>query len=323
MESKEREELIRRYCKLSAVPMPAILTTFAVPLVWLVLVMTDEIRFNSTGIYYPGLSVCLGLTAAMLGLFLWSLITLVKGMDKPEWKEIEGDRTVRTAGTSWLSQNLSAGARRRAYRAAKQYGIQVPAENGVTVMVVLLPLLILCGSFVPEYLNSIAEQKQIIQIVGAAETRIKTVFEKQNYRVIVTDPSVTQTHEYSVICTRETSDDAYTSLYLNRYGQIESVHYHLLADTSLDQTDQLARFNTAVQEMNGLLKDSGVEARPASLLDYSALPDSLAQPFLKDTDNVDMFQSAQASGLEFSLGWYVTDRSENDPAYLYFTVEPD
>ena len=168
MESKEREELIRRYCKLSAVPMPAILTTFAVPLVWLVLVMTDEIRFNSTGIYYPGLSVCLGLTAAMLGLFLWSLITLVKGMDKPEWKEIEGDRTVRTAGTSWLSQNLSAGARRRAYRAAKQYGIQVPAENGVTVMVVLLPLLILCGSFVPEYLNSIAEQKQIIQIVVKA-----------------------------------------------------------------------------------------------------------------------------------------------------------
>jgi hypothetical protein len=236
MESKEREELIRRYCKLSAVPMPAILTTFAVPLVWLVLVMTDEIRFNSTGIYYPGLYVCLGLTAAMLGLFLWSLITLVKGMDKPEWKEIEGDRTVHTAGTSWLSQNLSAGARRRAYRAAKQYGIQVPAENGVTVMVVLLPLLILCGSFVPEYLNSIAEQKQIIQIVGAAETKIKTVFEKQNYRVIVTDPSVTQTHEYSVICTRETSDDAYTSLYLNRYGQIESVHYHLLADTSLDQT---------------------------------------------------------------------------------------
>ena len=65
MESKEREELIRRYCKLSAVPMPAILTTFAVPLVWLVLVMTDEIRFNSTGIYYPGLYVCLGLTAAM------------------------------------------------------------------------------------------------------------------------------------------------------------------------------------------------------------------------------------------------------------------
>lgn len=111
MLTEKEEKLIKKYCLFPKIAIAAIATTFVLCGVWLILVMIDDIAFNSKSFYEVGLYTFLGFVIIYIIIFCYSMLSAKIGMTKKAWRDIverlavaqtNKDYSVQTAGALGL-----------------------------------------------------------------------------------------------------------------------------------------------------------------------------------------------------------------------------
>lgn len=108
MLTEEEKKLINKYYLYPKIGITALIMTFLLGGVWLVLVMIDDIGFKNRSFYLVGFFVYLLLAIALLAIFAFCFIVTKFGMSDKKWQEIVQKASAYQAELNYGAQIASA-----------------------------------------------------------------------------------------------------------------------------------------------------------------------------------------------------------------------
>lgn len=171
-----------------------------------------------------------------------------------------------------------------ALRMAEIFRIKVPRAKKYVWLLILVPVLLLTAVYIPEFAASKRTADQGRELAAAAVYEVRDALEQGCANVIVDDPL----EEYrsfgyqliGVLNDRDDKDSSRISLYVGNNGQISEVNYTLAIDIQDTKEANLERVQQNVEELHGLLVNSGVGAEKPELLELPEFPDGFLDQFM-------------------------------------------
>lgn len=217
------------------------------------------------------------------------------------------NKTVRGVGTAAevagaIGAVATAGAMnaeiaRNAEAMAEAYGVAVPKAKKLRLALVLVPLLVLIGAYIPQYVQANAAMQQNTLIVSQRLEAVSTALEPVCEYLSVDDPAERyQDYGYRIIGYLRgmytNTEKCYIYISFDASGVIESISYDEEIDITLSPEENLSRLEKDFETLHrALQKAADFPLKSPELLTVYQLSDEFKEAFLTGT----YYQSLQFS----------------------------
>ena len=336
MLTEHEEKLIQRYYIYPKIAITAVIMALALGVPFILLEMIDDLVFHDEEVIFWGLYVYLGFAALYLILFCYCTLRAKLGMRKEEWQELQRrlsvcqsqsdysgavamgatgrlmqksqNKTVRGVGTAAevagaIGAVATAGAMNaeiahNAQAMAEAYGVPLPRTKGLRTVLVLLPLVILIGTYIPQYSHAHTAMQQNTLLVSQ---RIEEI-----------------TKALDPVCEYISADDlrgmntdapkCYVYISLDSTGVLESLSYDEEIIMSLSLEENLSRIEKDFETLHRVLQKADIPTQSPELLTTYQLSEEFREAFLAGT----YYQSIDCS-----------ENGESTRVYWSFETEPE
>ena len=323
---KERKQ-IQRYCVYPKIALAAIIMSFVMCGLLVLLEMIDDLVFHNKGFQPAGLITIIGFVVVYVVIFCYCMLCPRFGMRGRQWRELqarlqvkqtEKDRSGQVAGTlamqasSRLLKNSNndtakhiggamevAGAVSavatasdvlsetwmNAEEMANTYGVRIPKIKKWIVGLGVLPVLIVIGVYIPQYMQGRQDMKESIAVCTERIETVKEALAPVCEYVYADNPQESYS-DYSYHVTgnlRERGDGvqaSYVYITFDTNGTITEIHYTEEIDPNVSLEENLTRIRQDFEILHGPLADLDVPVADPDLLMVYELPDTFQQEFL-------------------------------------------
>lgn len=253
---------------------------------------------------------------------------LLSRCDNPHLKDAGSAFDAAAAVGSVLTvHQMTSEVSRNVKTVAQVLGVTLPKAGKYVLAVVLLPILLLVGVYIPQF--GASKQASDASRKAASETvyAVQAALEPGCDHVQIDDPLERyRSTGYSVsgyLYDRESPYDSYVSVSIGNDGRIKETVYVMDIDIQATKEENLSRAKTELEKMNSLLIDSGAPALSANVLAKVTLPEEFTAQFAQasyyETVDVDIDDNAYVR--------YHTDPEEEydeySSSYFYFRIKAE
>ena len=233
------------------------------------------------------------------------------------------NKTVRGAGTAAqvagavgavaTAGAMSAEIAHNAQAMAEAYGVPLPRTKGLRTVLVLLPLVILIGTYIPQYSHAHTAMQQNTLLVSQRIEEITKALDPVCEYISADDPAERyQDYGYRVIgYLRGMNTDApkcYVYISLDSTGVLESLSYDEEIIMSLSLEENLSRIEKDFETLHRVLQKADIPTQSPELLTTYQLSEEFREAFLAGT----YYQSIDCS-----------ENGESTRVYWSFETEPE
>ena len=199
-------------------------------------------------------------------------------------------------------------------RVADVFQVKLPRTGFLAVVCILLPSILVAGSFVPVLIGSYHEGNEAI-------AKREVVFE--NYNNAFTDM------DYGVHFLQDKKSDdiifnfsdkadkrKYVSIEGNRYGELEAFNVIYPIDLSKTSQENIEDMKLFVKDMEIKFKSSNNDLKALANQNFVELFDSVSDEYTSKETNEEVFTQNESDEVEVSLSSHVDDNP-----YFYFKIE--
>ena len=363
MEREQEAKLIRKYCLYPVLAKAFLLMALLIGVLWLLLVMIGDMVFDGD-FYALGLGVYLAIVVGYTTAFCICFLKPRLGMRKEPWQRIAARSNAmlsqrdysgqiaavlgaRAAGNllhrtdhgragdafdamaavgsvamvSRMANELGANAR----LVAGVLGVPIPKAGKYVAAIVLVPVFVLIGVFIPQYISS--QQAADLESATAAKTvyALQDAFQQDCQQVMIDDPM--EDHDplgYRVsgyLYSYDEPYNAYISITVENDGQISEVVYSVDVNLQASKEENLENAKSSILKLNGMMNDAHVPARDNILLEECTLPEEFCSRFGEISYYEDLYLP---QGDQISVS-YMTDSEEDydeySTSYIYFRID--
>ena len=252
------------------------------------------------------------------------------------------NKTVRGVGTAAevagaIGAVATAGAMnaeiaRNAEAMAEAYGVAVPKAKKLRLALVLVPLLVLIGAYIPQYVQANAAMQQNTLIVSQRLEAVSSVLKPVCEYLSVDDPAERyQDYGYRIIGYLRgmytNTEKCYIYISFDASGVIESISYDEEIDITLSPEENLSRLEKDFETLHrALQKAADSPLKSPELLTVYQLSDEFKEAFLTGTYYQSLQFSADVGNSRVYWGFETESEEEfddyTDPrVYLYSSCQ--
>lgn len=241
------------------------------------------------------------------------------------------NKTVRGAGTAAqvagavgavaTAGAMSAEIAHNAQAMAKAYGVPLPRTKGLRTVLVLLPLVILIGTYIPQYSHAHTAMQQNTLLVSQRIEEITKALDPVCEYISADDPAERyQDYGYRVIgYLRGMNTDApkcYGYISLDSTGVLESLSYDEEIIMSLSLEENLSRIEKDFETLHRVLQKADIPTQSPELLTTYQLSEEFREAFLAGTyyQSIDCSENGESTRVYWS---FETESEEEFDEYTH------
>ena len=241
------------------------------------------------------------------------------------------NKTVRGAGTAAqvagaVGAVATAGAMNaeiahNAQAMAEAYGVPLPRTKGLRTVLVLLPLVILIGTYIPQYSHAHTAMQQNTLLVSQRIEEITKALDPVCEYISADDPAERyQDYGYRVIgYLRGMNTDApkcYVYISLDSTGVLESLSYDEEIIMSLSLEENLSRIEKDFETLHRVLQKADIPTQSPELLTTYQLSEEFREAFLAGTyyQSIDCSENGESTRVYWS---FETESEEEFDEYTH------
>ena len=241
------------------------------------------------------------------------------------------NKTVRGAGTAAqvagaVGAVATAGAMNaeiahNAQAMAEAYGVPLPRTKGLRTVLVLLPLVILIGTYIPQYSHAHTAMQQNTLLVSQRIEEITKALDPVCEYISAYDPAERyQDYGYRVIgYLRGMNTDApkcYVYISLDSTGVLESLSYDEEIIMSLSLEENLSRIEKDFETLHRVLQKADIPTQSPELLTTYQLSEEFREAFLAGTyyQSIDCSENGESTRVYWS---FETESEEEFDEYTH------
>lgn len=245
---------------------------------------------------------------------------------------------VRTAGTAAevagaIGAVTTAGAMlaelaANAEAMAEAYHVPVPDTKKLRLALILIPLVVLIGVYIPQYVEANEVKQQNAALVAERIGNISAALDPVCEAIYADDPTERyQSYGYRVsgyLRGMLTDDErCYAYVSLTKTGEIESVSYDEEIDLSLSPEENLSRVEKDFETLSRALRKTTAPAESSELLTACQLSQEFREAFLSGTYYDEIYLSETVGALRIICSFQTDPEEEFDEytrPYIYLYV---
>lgn len=241
------------------------------------------------------------------------------------------NKTVRGAGTAAqvagavgavaTAGAMSAEIAHNAQAMAEAYGVPLPRTKGLRTVLVLLPLVILIGTYIPQYSHAHTAMQQNTLLVSQRIEEITKALDPVCEYISADDPAERyQDYGYRVIgYLRGMNTDApkcYVYISLDSTGVLESLSYDEEIIMSLSLEENLSRIEKDFETLHRVLQKADIPTQSPELLTTYQLSEEFREAFLAGTyyQSIDCSEDGESTRVYWS---FETESEEEFDEYTH------
>lgn len=241
------------------------------------------------------------------------------------------NKTVRGAGTAAqvagavgavaTAGAMSAEIAHNAQAMAEAYGVPLPRTKGLRTVLVLLPLVILIGTYIPQYSHAHTAMQQNTLLVSQRIEEITKALDPVCEYISADDPAERyQDYGYRVIgYLRGMNTDApkcYVYISLDSTGVLESLSYDEEIIMSLSLEENLSRIEKDFETLHRVLQKADIPTQSPELLTTYQLSEEFREAFLAGTyyQSIDCSENGESTRVYWS---FETESEEEFDEYTH------
>ncbi len=229
---------------------------------------------------------------------------------------------VATAGA--MSAELAANAEAM----AEAYHVPIPDTKKLRLALVLVPLVILIGVYIPQYVMANEAKQQNAALVAERIGNISAALDPVCETIYADDPTERyQSYGYRVsgyLRGMLTDDErCYAYVSLTKTGEIESISYDEEIDLSLSPEENLSRVEKDFETLSRALRKTTSPAESPELLTVCQLSQEFREAFLSGTYYDEIYLSETVGSLRVICSFQTDPKEEFDEythPYIYLYV---
>lgn len=228
-------------------------------------------------------------------------------------------------GTLATVTQMTNELRRNAKCIAAIYGVKVPKARNYVLAVILIPVLLLIGVYIPQFVS--AKQNADAGIVQASKSvyALQDSFKTDCDHVSIDDPKEGYNGSgYDVTGYLYAYDEPYQSyiwVTVGNDGQICEVIYCIDVDVHASKEETLEKASLDLLKLNVMMNDSNVKAVSEQMLSEYTLPEMFVEQFADHSYYENLRVSVDES---YSVSYVTEPEEEYDESsepYIYITLE--
>lgn len=241
------------------------------------------------------------------------------------------NKTVRGAGTAAqvagavgavaTAGAMSAEIAHNAQAMAEAYGVPLPRTKGLRTVLVLLPLVILIGTYIPQYSHAHTAMQQNTLLVSQRIEEITKALDPVCEYISADDPAERyQDYGYRVIgylCGMNTdAPKCYVYISLDSTGVLESLSYDEEIIMSLSLEENLSRIEKDFETLHRVLQKADIPTQSPELLTTYQLSEEFREAFLAGTyyQSIDCSEDGESTRVYWS---FETESEEEFDEYTH------
>ena len=182
------------------------------------------------------------------------------------------------------------------------------------VLFVVLPCLLIIGSYVPIYVNNYIDYETSRAEVSEVLAALCEAFD--GYRIYCDDPyEYYSEYGYYFTAYADNGFDDYISINVLNDGSIDYISYTLTVDLSVTKEENLEDIQAKLDELYSLLASADVTMASRYLIEPT-LSDVFTSAFLEDDDYLDI----SLSDRNMYISFYVFSMDDYDEGVLYISI---
>lgn len=193
-----QRRLVQRLYSWSKLGIYALASILVVSLAWVLLIMVDDIVFDSPGVYEVGLFAYFPIIIVLLALALVFLIWTTATVKKREWADIERIAR-RPCETGEVPSSLTAGER---------CGMALPGLGLRRAAMFLVPIALLVAIFIPRYVSMAQRNDNVAAQAARTVDAVVEAFEEGGAGYISADDPRENRQSYGYRVFAYTDDNA-------------------------------------------------------------------------------------------------------------------
>jgi len=338
---KERRK-IQKYCACPKIALVALIFAFVDCFMMVPLEMIDDLVFHNKGFRPAGMYTAIAFVVINLVIFCYCTLAPRFGMKGQQWKDRSGevagalalqssgrllkrsdnDTARNVGGALEVAGGITAVATAtdillETHAAAKEmaeaYGIEVPSIKKKLIAFAIIPMLIIIGMYVPQYMYGNQEMKDNIALASEQISIVEKALEPVCEYVSADDPNEHyKDYGYYVrgyLRERDTDTQVcYVYVDLNENGVVKEISYCEEIDVNASFEENLNRIEKDFEQLQAPLGDMKVSVLNADLLKLHRLPDQFKEDFMKGN----LYESIR-----------VNEDKSNVKVYCSFDTEPE
>lgn len=204
---------------------------------------------------------------------------------------------------------------------AEAYGVPLPRTKGLRTVLVLLPLVILIGTYIPQYSHAHTAIQQNTLLVSQRIEEITKALDPVCEYISADDPAERyQDYGYRVIgYLRGMNTDApkcYVYISLDSTGVLESLSYDEEITMSLSLEENLSRIEKDFETLHRVLQKADIPTQSPELLTTYQLSEEFREAFLAGTyyQSIDCSENGESTRVYWS---FETESEEEFDEYTH------
>lgn len=204
---------------------------------------------------------------------------------------------------------------------AEAYGVPLPRTKGLRTVLVLLPLVILIGTYIPQYSHAHTAMQQNTLLVSQRIEEITKALDPVCEYISADDPAERyQDYGYRVIgYLRGMNTDApkcYVYISLDSTGVLESLSYDEEIIMSLSLEENLSRIEKDFETLHRVLQKADIPTQSPELLTTYQLSEEFREAFLAGTyyQSIDCSENGESTRVYWS---FETESEEEFDEYTH------
>ncbi len=206
------------------------------------------------------------------------------------------------------------------------FSVELPKASKYVLSVILIPIMILVGSYIPQFVSSSRILEEHVAVSSESVHALESVMDAECGFVFADDPKERYNSSgYRVtgyLKEFDTPNNASVSVLVGNDGVIEKVSYSIDVDIHGDKEENLQRAQQSIQQLNSLVKKSGVAVQEEELLQVTELPEEFVAQFRETS----YYEKVRVSvGENSSCSYYTSPEDQYDEyssSYIYLNLAP-
>lgn len=329
MLTKKEEKLIRKQCLYPVIGRAALLMVFVLSGVWILLVMLDDIKFDSKTSCEIGIYAYFVLIGILIVILAYCLIAMRIGIRGEQWKEIVQKAKMYQAGEDHNTQVAATEMEQKmnlnAKMVADAFHLDIPSLKKYVFLMIVLPILILVGLYIPEYRNSVSVKREELKITTDTVDKVRDALESVCISVSADDPIADyQKYGYSVIGHLNDVSSKYSYyiyVKIGNDGLIHGVTYHADVDLTKSKEENLELLLENFATLHDAYACSGVEASTPEMFEVYQPTQEFLEKFQNNSYYTEISLSEEGNGGARIYYTYATKSEEEYNEYSSSYVE--
>lgn len=325
--SKKEQKRIQKYCVFPKISRVAIIMSFVLCGLIVVLEMIDDIVFHNKGFQPGGMYTAIALIIVYVSIFCYCILCPKFGMLGKQWKELQirlkvkqdesdysgqvagavgmqaagrllensSNNTVKNVGKAFeiagavntmaTAAEMLSQSQRNAEVMANAYGVHIPKVKKQLIVFAVLPVLILIGSYIPQYIKGDQTMKNNIAASAKRMKAVKNALDPVCESVSADDPKESyRDYGYHVIGKLKENGNntpSYVYITFDVNGKITRLNYTGGVDVNVSLEENAERIQQDFETLHNSLVSVDDSILDPNLLTVYEFPDTFKEKFLK------------------------------------------